>query len=99
MKEVLNLEDKTRALENKLDDLLYEARKLEEGDAKRLIEQEIREIFNVLQNFYAGNNWHPVNFKQAMEDHSERKMTISCIELTMKHDIAGNVLDWMSRGK
>ena len=90
--------------EEKLDRLLDESFQIKSEVSKIAVLEKIKELFEQLNGSYEQkektiqckeNKKALEDFKQTLKDYSELSMTISCIELTMKHDIRGNVIDWM----
>ena len=46
-------------------------------------------------NIKRGHKRHLQDLRESLQNYSEIPFTISCIELTMKHDRIGDVIDWM----
>ena len=76
-------------LERRLDELWH---KRSEHKLPREEEQELERLFEELDRRYGRHTEKNPFF---YEDYCERRATISCIELSMKHDNKGNVVDWM----
>ncbi|MGD6810672.1 MAG: hypothetical protein ACQCN3_13325 [Candidatus Bathyarchaeia archaeon] len=98
---MINANVKTKSdLERELDDLLYQSLALNSELEKLAILERMRDIFNQLNIDPERSEVRDrENFKQMQKDCSEQSLAISCIELTMKHDLRGNITEWGLDGK
>jgi len=78
-------------LEKQMDELLDESLQAVLETEKFALREKISQLYEELNR----NDKHKEKNPFYLKDYSECASTISCVELTMRHDKRGHIIDWM----